>query len=364
MSNVVHIGESKLLVFTLPWGNVVEANELCVLLGYTEPTRLRRQIDKDWQTQFKHGVEIQEVHEYKWVKKYEGLYIDKVAGGDRSAITPVTGKKGRVFLSPAGVKKVLDKTAHKAQAEVIEEALTKANFFEMPRVAAPAPPPKIEEEAKPLLHWQLEPQKPERTLLETRQHTYDVMQKLITQLVELQDDDLRLLAIEAAEIAIGRRFPDLRAKYQTATSKTTQQPQPTPAPKPVPAAAVVTPGGPRFMTEGFYSCKQIGEMAGGYSPKAAGEAATIVGRRWGHTSEEIRTQQLPFNELPILPDTHGKPRKMFRFNRKFSNEVVTELRNNPGFKPQPGVPTLSPFGGVSVYPKLSQGPFQEEENTH
>lgn len=360
MSDIVHIDKAKLLLFTLPDGIVVEANELSSLLGYSEPGRLRRQIDRNWAKHFD-SDDYRVVHDDRWLEKYEAAYIKHIA----DTITAANERRGRMFFTSSGVKKVLERTTRKGATQV-EQALQKAGFFGKLQ-PAPAPEPHRPvvrtEELQPLVEIK-------RSLIEVRQHNYEVIQKLIVQLTDLQDDDLRLLAIEAAEIALGREFPDLRAKYQSSTtsatsqqtSSTTTPPTPQPPPKPVPAAI---PSGPVFRDPTmFYSCKQIGQMAGGYSARTAGEAANVVGRRWGHTSEEIRTQQLSFNELPVLPDTQGKPRKMFRFNLKFANEVVAELRNNPVFRPQPGVATLSPFGGASSYPKLSKGPFSDEETAH
>jgi hypothetical protein len=201
-------------------------------------------------------------------------------------------------------------------------------------------------------------------LADDRRFKYEVLQKLLTQLQELDElPMLCLLAIEAAEIALGKDLTDLRNKYAFQVPST---PTSTSAPGVIlrldagitPAPSV--PDGPVFTEQGYYGLKQIGEMAGGYAPAVAGKAANVVAEALDYTPEQIRTEQLDFNELPMLPDSStGKPRRMYRFNLTFANEVIRELRESADFRPRDRPLPLTSFSSGS-HPKLSQGPFDED----
>jgi hypothetical protein len=117
--------------------------------------------------------------------------------------------------------------------------------------------------------------------------------------------------------------------------------------------------GPIFTHEDYYSMTRIGELAGGYTARQAGLAANIVAARINFTAEQIRTEQLPINQIVMRPDsTSGKKRQMVRFCKSFANEVVHELRTNVAFEPDlsPGIPTVTSFEEGS-YPSLARGPF-------
>ena len=152
-----------------------------------------------------------------------------------------------------------------------------------------------------------------------RQRKYEVVQQLLHNLNDHQDLVLRELAIEAAELVLGHRLDRVREKILG------QKPKAPPPQK---------TDGPLFKEEGWIGCKQIGLLAGNYSAENAGRAATLVASRWGFSKEDIRKKQLPFNNLIEAPDTNGRLRPQFRFNRAFSNEVVIELRSNDTFAPK------------------------------
>ena len=97
-----------------------------------------------------------------------------------------------------------------------------------------------------------------------------------------------------------------------------------------------------------------GDQVGGL---AGFEAADVVAGRHGYTGKQIRTTLTPFNNLPMLPDTTtGKLRRMYRFDKEFSNEVIVELRTNARFKPE-DTPSLGATLAVGATRKLSEGPF-------
>lgn len=181
---------------------------------------------------------------------------------------------------------------------------------------------------------------------------YKVLQTLLTQLQELKEPALQLLAIEAAEIALGRSLDDLRTSllkspWEESSSSALVGPR---------------PPGPLLTQERYYRLSEIGELAGGYPAATAGRAADVVAARMGFSREQIRRTKLDFNELPMLPDnTTGKPRQMYRFNLEFSNAVVVELRQNSEFVPQDRPMPPTDFSqGADSSPKLSQGPFPDD----
>lgn len=347
MSEVIKIDGASLLLFALPDGLVVESYELATILGYAQHSSIRKQIRTDWKAHIKEPEDYRLVHDHRWLQKYEAVMKEKLG----VELVPVKQHRGRLFLTAAGLEKVLARTSKPKAA--LEAALRQHGFLDVGTPSTTSQSTSSAPEADPV--GSLVDLK--RGLAEVRQHNYDVLQKLLSQLNELQDDDLKLLAIEAAEIALGRHMPDLRAKYAKRDSSA-----PPPSNQELGESNPVVrrlPDGPVFKETGFYGLKQIGEMAGGYASAVAGKAANLVAEGMGYTAEQIRTEQLPFNELPVLPDsTTGKPRKMYRFNKDFSNAVVRELRDNPQFRPRDRPMPLTSFSsGASSHPKLSQGPF-------
>jgi len=345
MSKIIEIDGAPLLLFTLPSGVFIESYELALFLGYVQPGSIRKQVLSDWKGRLSSPKDYALVHDSRYLEKYEARYAKEIG-----PIKAVKEKRGRLFLTPSGVKEVLARTSK--EKTLLEGTLLRNGFLDVspaqearaqstPRGFEPDPVGTLVD----LKH----------SLIETRKFNYQVLQTLLSQLNELQDDDLKLLAIEAAEIALGRSMPDLRVKYT----------RPLPASKPPsstqPPVKLGTPDGPVFTQAGFYGLKQIGEMAGGYTSVTAGKAANNVAEAMGYSAEEIRSKQLDFNELPILPDsTTGKPRKMYRFNLMFSNMVIRELRENAGFRPRAMMPLTSFSSGGGTHPKLSQGPFSDE----
>jgi hypothetical protein len=359
MSQVIKIDGAPLLLFALPDGLVVESYELARALGYTQHSSIRKQILTDWKEHLRPTTHWNMVNDHRWLEKYEALHIKEIG-----PIKPVTEQRGRLFLTPAGMAEVLSRTSKKNKV-VLQGALEKEGFLDAAvRKSSPkntAPAPEVTGSGIDTLVAIKE------GLAEDRRFKYQVIQTLLTQLQDFDDPELCILAVEAAEIALGRKLTDLRNRYAfQAPSPRGPKPPTMSAPSSTakPPSNLGVPDGPVFKETGFYGLKQIGEMAGGYAASVAGKAANVVAEEIGHTAEEIRTEQLDFNELPMLPDSStGKPRKMYRFNLMFSNAVIRELRENADFRPRDRPMPLTSFSSGS-HPKLSQGPFSEEDAAH
>jgi hypothetical protein len=350
MSQVIRINNASLLLFALPDGLVVESYELARILGYAQQSSIRKQILTDWEDLLRKDGDYRLVHDHDWLQKYEEEYGKRIA-----PIKPVKESRGRLFLTPNGVMKVLLRTTKDSSA--LESSLKKAGFLDAGTAEVQEVPKKSGLETDTSGSGIDDLLTIKKGLADDRQFKYEVLQKLLTQLQELQDPLLRLLAIEAAEIALGKELVDLRNRE---AFKMPSTPAPSAPKLSVIPPALGVPDGPIFKEQGYYGLKQIGEMAGGYAPSVAGKAANVVAESMDYTAEQIRTEQLDFNELPMLPDsTTGKPRKMYRFNLMFANMVIRELRENPAFRPRDRPMPLTSFSSGS-HPKLSQGPFDED----
>ena len=351
MSQVVTIDGASLLIHQLRAALVIEAYELARVLGYKQQSSLRKQILGDWKHHFT-STHYHLVHDVNLLREYEDVFICTVGEGDTNSIKPMKPERGRLFLTPTGVDRALSLTSKKMKYKV-GDSLEEAGFLDAAPVDFQRDPEPIQA-IEGLTNIRGD-------LISIRQHNYDVLQKLITQLQELQDPQLKLLAIEAAEIALGRKLTDLRNHYSMKAPPS--EPKPPSVPSSVTPPRSSDPEGPVFKETGFYGLKQIGEMAGGYTSVVAGKAANKVAEEMGYTAHQIRSEQLEFNELPMLPDsTSGKLRKMYRFNKEFANEVIRELRESPDFVPQDRPMPLTSFNaGAGTQPKLNQGPFQDED---
>lgn len=345
----------------------VEAYHLAELLGYSQQHSIRKQVLTDWSDIFEEGIDYRLVHDEYLLRRYESLHEEFVG-----PIRSMKAERGRMFLTPSGLRKVFWHSSKEVGA--IKEAL--ASLLEDP----------VELAAAPRAHLVVEPEgagsdrQLELDALE-RQRQYEILEQLLDHLRHVKEPSLRRLALMSAEVGLGRRLGDIRQFLKLEEEQLAPRADP-PAPEPavVDEDPVPRPGadrdqlareylanrpftqGPVFArTPGtYYGFKQIGEKAGGYTAVQAGKAADIVASRMGYTHSDIRHKNLPFNQLPELPDnTSGKLRKMYRFNADFANHVIVELRMNEDFRPgRP--PDLGPFGqGGGDLPKLSRGPFDE-----
>lgn len=317
MSQVIRIDGAKLLVHRHGEQDVVEAYELALFLGYAQQHLVRKQVLTDWKDHFRRGRDYLLVTKERDIRAYEAELETRI----RRSVRPMKPARGRVFLLPDGLRQVLERSSKDRAAELLA-ALERKQL--VPRYLDEPPRRKPQKAPEP----QRKPASPhvERSglpdvdaVLERRRQDYEVMQKLLEQLRELDGRPLAFLAIEAAETMLGRRLDDLRERI------TARQAPPRPGRE---------SRGPIFGDEGFYSLTQIGKKAGGYSAKMAGRAANVVGARWGYEPEDIRTRELWFNDLSPWQDDGGNEHQLFRFNREFSNLVLDELRAGSRYRPE------------------------------
>ena len=354
-AKVLHFRGIPLLIWLRGSEQLLESQQLARLLGYVQVGSIRKQVMSDWKEEFLHDEDyilIRGQQEEEELLSYESLEVLHTGN-----CKPAKLERGRMFLTKEGLKKVLEKST-KTTSEL--EAFFQAHLFDDDTLELdPSPAPLRSQDIPKPFQGPFQHMFPVREMSSTfgtpspgaaqgeSKTRYDVIQQLLHNLKEHQERELRELAIEAAEIMLERRLDDIRKKFL-------DQEKPQAPPRKT--------EGPVFEQEGWYGCKQIGEMAGGYSSTTSGKAATIVGERWGYTAQQIRKKQLPFNKLVEAPDTNGRLRPQFRFNRAFSNEVILELRNNPHLAPMQEIPAqLELESSPRRYPKLSKGPFDEEE---
>lgn len=339
----------RMFVWTIAGEPTVESYELSRILGYVQWGSLRKQILTDWEDYLTSGDDYFLVHDSVALRTYEAEWNNSGHGGGGSTKDPVKSDWGYLFVTGSGLKKILAKSKkkniHAFRADV------KATFVEVDTNYEFVAP---DDFAVDISTVREQPAPKPTVFLADRKFNYEVLQTLLKQLQEMDNPIMREIAIAAAEEATGRDFTHLR--------------QPKPAPAPVPTVVTIPTkvierdplpplritSGPMLDEEGFYSLKAIGAKAGGYSPNTAGKAANVVADRMGYSPEQIRRTQLSFNDLPVLKDTNGRPRQMFRFAKNFSNEVIMELRINERFQPtpQPNLPSLS-FAHGEKPPKLS-----------
>jgi hypothetical protein len=377
----------------------VESRTLSQLLGYVQVGSLRKQVLHDWDDEF---VELEDYY-----LERDGARIRDWEAGTQHVLSskPVKPARGLLFFSGSGIKKVLLKSSKERASRLLHLLETnELEYFRQPVLEAaerPQEKPELEppESTSEQLELDLEaPEELEGQLQELedqeaqRFFRYEVLQRLLEQLQELEMPSLQELAIEAAEIALDRELSDLRRDFglthtmssstselqeEDMSSSSAQQlddvvdidipdeeviqmlEQEVPAAPPLPRAQIDEPlkfPGPIFTSRGYYSLSKIGHMAGGYSAKTAGVAADVVAKKlYGFSHDDIRTKQLPFNQLVVRPDRRGSPRKMFRFNRQFANQVLHELRTNSSFQPE------TPKGEPTIEPRnLSVGPFDDK----
>jgi len=388
-SPTIQIQNHALVVFRYADDKVIrdlfESYEISKLLGYAQYGSLRKQTLTDWIEVLDAEKDYWMIHEESVIRKYEREY--KEAGNGE--LTPVRPKRGRLFFTPRGLLKVLNRTTK--PSEELRAAVMHAGHFKGLDIQMVVKDKALQDKIafgkefiagtpcrrceRPLDRSQDCPctpapkivAKPKRVTANTvpvataprsrdeRMFEYEVMQKLIRQLQSSSlAPPLRALAITAAETALGRELSDLRLGEAVQTIfKAAPPQQPTEAP-----SGAITTDGPIFTADDYYSMTRIGEKAGGYSARQAGLAANIVASARGWTPAQIRSEKMSINQIAMRPDsTSGKERPMVRFHTDFANYVVVELRENPKFSPSlaRGVPTLS---FAEDLPLLSRGPFE------
>jgi len=321
---------NQMLLWQIGGYQTIESYQLSELLGYKQWSSLRKQTLTDWKNWMVEGIDYIMVHDEKEMRWYEKAGFALLS----RPLVHVSPSRGYLFFTGVGVGKVLERTT---------------------KVAAPAFRADTQEVVWEIGSVRVAP-KPAPLSSEDRKYQYEVLQTLLSQLKEFSDPAMREVAIAAAEAATGKDFSNLRqtqvrsAPESVATVVQAPKPVPTVVPK---VRSFYETVAPLFEDEGFYSLKAIGEKAGGYSSNTAGKAANLVAGRMGYTADQIRRTQLSFNQLPVLRDTNGNPRQMFRFGKEFSNGVVKELRTNTKFRPTPAVPFSSFSEGAGQHVSLT-----------
>jgi hypothetical protein len=370
----------------------VESRTLSQLLGYVQVGSLRKQVLHDWTD------ELNKLDDY--YLEHDGARIRDWEAGTQHILDakPIKPARGLLFFSSSGLLKILGKSTKERASRLLHLFETGELNLYFPADVLGAPPPQQLQESSEMLppldtHEQLELDLEASEELEgpgikeaDRFFQYEVLQRLIGQLQELEIPALQVLAIEAAEIALDRNLGDLRQQlgFPLISSSSTLRPNHEHSGDPAAAAffedlvnidipdeevirlleqegttppplVMSTPEGPRFTSPSYNSLSRIGAMAGGYSAKTAGVAADLVAKTYGFSHDDIRKKQLHINQLVMLPDRRGKPRQMYRFSRDFSNKVVLELRTNSALLPE------RPKAEGKPQPRnLSVGPFEDE----
>jgi hypothetical protein len=321
---------NSILVWDVHGEPAVESYELSEVLGYAQHGSLRKQILTDWKEVMQAGDDYILVHDSVPIRQYEAFWNQSHRSGatNKPARAPVLPERGYLFVTGAGLKKIMERTTKKNALAFSEEVAS--IFHELDSEYEFVAPDDLALDISNVPTGTFDPEPPSPTLegasAQDLRFNYEVMQTLLKQLQEFDDPAMRELALVAAEDVTGKDFSHLR--------------QPKKKPDPTETASTKLPrppqnNGPFFTKEGFYSLKAIGDKAGGYASGTAGKAANIVAKRMGYSPQDIRRKQLSFNELPILRDTNGRPRQMFRFGKEFSNAFVNELRTNERFHPTP-----------------------------
>lgn len=352
---------------------VLESQNLADALEYVQDS-VRKMITTDWSgAGFVAGVEYWIVTDAQEVRRFESSYADVLGltGGKKRA----RADRGRMFLSESGVSRLLQRCSRPG-VDAVRLALAKVfpsfrapdvEVFD-PGVAAGGATTDQTDPGADSRSGEMPKIEPCWTA-EERRFRYNVLQTLLQQLGSLKEPALLQLALMAAETALDRSLPDIRRYLGLAHG---QLPEPSIVPEEPPKGltmdkilaglppVIVAPEGPHFSGEGFWSFTQIGDLAGGYSARVAGQAADVVAKRRMYTGAQIRRHQQSFNRFePVRDSTSGKIRQVAHYNTEFSNEVVDELRSNPAFRPQE-VDTSPLSFGVGQFPKLT-APVLEDD---
>lgn len=353
---VITVGDTKILTTKLDGGLTfgklyIEAYHLAGLLEYSQQHAVRKQVTSDWLDDFEEDVDYRLVHDEDVLQAYESLHREFIG-----AIRAIKPKRGRMFLTLSGLKKVFKHTSK--ECDWLEEAVA-------PYFPAPETPARAEEHVDETKGAGSEL---DQVAALERQRQYNILETLLDHLKHITDPGLRKLALLNAELGVGRKLDDVRELVlEDGAPVPARDRLPAPEPANSKAAQDYVASRPITQVQGplfghrpgvYYGLKQIGEKAGGYSAVQAGKAADLEAERRGHSHDDIRTTKLPFNDLPELPDnTSGKLRKMYRFDTEFSNRVITELRTNASFEPV-GPKDITAFDeGGDELPNLSRGPF-------
>jgi len=297
--------------WTLGGELTLEASELTKILKYVQPGSLRKQITHDWSDVFQEDVDFYLVRDLASIRKYE----QEVKG-----VGPVTTERGYMFLRHPGIMKVLARTTRKELARDLTEEIKTWSFTE-PIVDFSEYDVKLQESL------------PSGVSLNERQFNYDVIQTLLHQLQTFTFPELKELALLAAEEALGRRLPQVYPLLRNPSERSPTKKGSEPSSGHNPEKTKPLQPGALFTEEGFYRLGEIGAKAGDYSSRTAGQAANLAAKARGYSPSDIRLLHLPFNQLVRFKTPSGNAKFSPKFDRAFSNEVISILRSDPQFAP-------------------------------
>ena len=347
-AQVLHFDGQPIIIWTMGDIPYLETQHLARVLGYVQPGSIRKQIGSDWGDVFSYDEDMRMAgeDELRAYETFERLHVGQCK--------PANPDRGRLFLNPSGIRKVLKRSTKTTQE--LETFFELKVLIDKDDLIELTPDPNTHTIGDVLGTMPLFQQFEEADSSSTSQQPssseegtdskfqYEAIQQLLHNLKEHDEPSLRELAIEAAEMALGRRLNDIRKKVL-------DQDEPAPPPRET--------EGPLFEEEGWYSFKQMGALAGGYSSNLAGKAANVVAERWDFSPTDIRKKTLHFNTF-VSNEVNGRVRTWAKFNRAFSNEVICELRGNELFTPKKTPSAEAELGARRSYVDLSKGPFDEE----
>ena len=297
---VLDVGGKALVECVREGRYLYDSHELSRVLRYKQLGSLRKQTLTDWKRDFQHGKDYALVSDQEFLANYAESCPHLVP----------TRHNTRLFFTPEGVQKVCERTTKDARPllSALSSRLLDTSS------ASPEPPSEAE-----------------------RMVEYQILQKLLEQLQVLEDPALIKLAVMAAETGLGKSLDGLVPTASKPKPVVKQAPNPKPPER-------------FFAGDDYWSFTRIGEMAGGYTARQAGQAANEVAKARGYSPERIRQSSVPFNQFVDGRDTHGQPRRMVRYHTDFANEVIRVLRAN--YKPtlpvsvvqkRQQIPLLTPF---------------------
>jgi hypothetical protein len=347
-AGALHFNNVILPIFETPEGLWLESTTLSLALGYRKTDSLRQQVLRKsrWFNDFTAGKDYFILHYPVLLREWEAA----------TGLKPTPPARGVLFLSYSGIRQICSRTSHRSLGADLHELLkTQPPFVrEYQKFQMGGETPWWHHiSSAPSQGGRVKNSGEKPSTLEERRFQYEVLHQLLTQLQELKDPLLCEVAIRLAEDTLGQPLPIFREALSLKSSTAPRQEDVPETPKP---SAFGAWGGPVFEKSGWYTCREIGEKAGGYTRVQAGRAADLVAARAGFSHEQLRQKELPFNKLELKQvGKMKKPQLLFSFNREFSNKVIYELRTNSEFLP----PSMSPERPIEVR-NLIEGPFEGE----
>lgn len=236
-------GQSLFIDHNEAVGFFVEVTDLALFLGYTQPGAIKKQILGDWKFRFQKADDF-------FIQKNIGIIVlweQRRLNQNYPTLLPLaqrskdrkTSDDTRMYLTEKGFRRVLQLTSKPLGPKLCLAMAKHSPVFRAPDL----PEDLLQEpvlEFPPLEAAQEPPQKEPAVLsLEERKFRFEVIRTLLTQLKELKGSGLFMemrnqplleLALEAAETALGQSLPAIRAWCFTPPLHQGTPEVPTPAP--------------------------------------------------------------------------------------------------------------------------------------